>query len=348
MANGTATSFATPNFSGLLFGKGQQATPLSTMIGAKPLYTNHVEFTCGQEYATEVGSQPAISESASLTAPTPAVVTRSQLTNVTQIFHEAVSVSYGKQSNMGTLSGINVATQQPNPLDELSFQVTRRMAKIAQDIEYTFMNGIYQKATTDAEANQSRGLLTAITSNVLDVDGAPLTYWIVAEGLKSIHDQGARTDNMVLGVDATTLLQLNYDAGKNNYTIVPNGRNINGLNITTVVTPLGEVAVALMDTLPAGTAVLFNPAIMSPVYQPVPGKGNFFLEELSKVGAGVTYQIFGQVGLDHGPEWMSAKFENISTDMPSIIIANSLTSGGTGTTGGSSNDGDGGTTPPGE
>jgi hypothetical protein len=67
--------------------------------------------------------------------------------------------------------------------------------------------------------------------------------------------------------------------------------------------------------------VLFNPAIMAPVYQPVPGKGNFFLEELSRVGAGMQYQIFGQVGLDHGPEWMSAKFTNISTDLPSTLAS---------------------------
>ena len=32
--------------------------------------------------------------------------------------------------------------------------------------------------------------------------------------MKLIHDQGGRTDNIVLGVDATTFLQLNYDAGK--------------------------------------------------------------------------------------------------------------------------------------
>lgn len=317
----TATSFAVPNFSGMLFNKGQQATPFSTMIGAKPLFTNHVEFTCGQYYNTETGEQPEISETASLTAPQPEIVTRSQLTNVTQIFQKTVAISYAKQSNMGTLQGINVAGQQPNPNDELAFQVARRMAKIAQDIEYTFLNGKFFKATTDAEANQSRGLLTAITTNVLDMDGAALSYWKVAEGLKCIHDQGARTDNIVLGVDATTLLQLNYDAGKNNYTIVPNGRDVNGLRITTVVTPLGEVGVALLDSMPAGTAVLFDPSIMAPVYQPVPGKGNFFLEELSRVGAGVTYQIFGQVGLDHGPEWMSAKFTGISTDLPSTLAA---------------------------
>lgn len=312
-----ATSFTTPNFSGMLFTKGKVATPFSTMIGARPLITNHVEFTCGQFYNTETGSQPAISETASLTAPTPSVVTRTQLTNVTQIFQEAVSISYAKQSNMGTLQGINVAGQQANPNDELAFQVARRMEKIALDIEFTFLNGQYNKATTDAEINKSRGLLTAISTNVLDMDGKALTYWKVAEGLKSIHEQGGRTDNIVLGVDATTMLQLNFDAQANKMTLVPNSRNINGLNITTVVTPLGEVGVVLLDSLPTGTAVLFDPSIMAPVFQPVPGKGNFFLEPLSKAGAGETYQIFGQAGLDHGPEWMSAKFTGISTDLPS-------------------------------
>lgn len=314
-----ATSFAVPNFSGMLFVKGNNKTPFSTMIGARPLVTNHVEFVCGQYYNVEAGEQPEISETASLTAPEPEVVTRSQLTNVTQIFQKTVAISYGKMSNMGTLSGVNVQGQQANPQDELAFQVARRMDKIAADIETTFIKGEYKKATTDSEANKSRGLLTAITTNKLDVDGKPLTYWLVAEGLKSIHDQGANTDGIVLGVDATTLLQLNYDAGKNSYTIVPNGRDVNGLKITTVVTPLGEVGVALLDSLPSGTAVLFDPSIMAPVYQPVPGKGNFFLEQLSKTGAGETYQIFGQLGLDHGPEWMSAKFTNISEDLPSTL-----------------------------
>lgn len=314
-----ATSFAVPNFSGLLFSKGKKGTPFSTMIGAKPLVTNHVEFTCGQYYSTETGAQPAISETASLTAPAPETTTRTQLTNVTQIFQKTVAVSYGKMSNMGTLSGLNAAGQEPNPQDELAFQIARRIDKIAADIEYTFLNGVYNKATTDAEINKSRGLLTAITTNVIDMDSKPLTYWKVAEGLKAIHDQGARTDGIVLGVDATTMLQLNYDAGNNKYTIVPNGRDVNGINIMTVVTPLGEVGVALLDSLPASTAVLFDPSIMAPVFQPVPGKGNFFLEELSKTGAGETYQIFGQVGLDHGPEWMSAKFTDISTALPSAL-----------------------------
>ena len=314
-----ATSFAVPNFSGMLFAKGNSRTPFSTLIGARPLITDHVEFACGQYYNVATGSQPAISETASLTAPTATSVTRDQMTNVTQIFQESVHVAYGKMSNMGTLSGINAANQQPNPNDELAFQIERKMEKIAADIEYTFLQGEYNKATTDATINKSRGLVTAITTNNIDMDGDPLTFWKVAEGMKSIHEQGGTTDNLVLGVDATTLLQLNYDAQNNKLTQVPFGREVNGIRLTTVITPMGEVAVALFDSLPSKTAVLFNPDLLHPVGMNVPGKGNFFLEELAKVGAGVQYQIFGQMGLDHGPEFMAAKFTDLSNALPSAL-----------------------------
>ena len=55
---------------------------------------------------------------------------------------------------------------------------------------------------------------------------------------------------------------------------------------------------------------------MAPVEQLVPGKGNFFLEELAKTGASTKKQIFGQIGLDHGPEWYSAKITHLSAQMP--------------------------------
>ena len=317
--NAAATSFAVPNFRGMLFAKGNAKTPFSTLIGARPKYTDHVEFACGQYYDVETGAQPAISENASLTAPTPVSVVRDQLTNVTQIFQATVAVSYGKMSNMGTMSGINAAGQQPNPNDELSFQVARRMAKIAADVEYTFLNGAFQKATGDGVANKSRGLLTAITTNVMPMKDAPLTYWNVAEAMKLIHDQGGDTSNLVLGVDATTMLQLNYDSSKNGMTVAPGERNINGLAIDTVLTALGKVGIVLLNDLPAGTAVIFDPSILAPVFMNVPGKGNFFLEELAKTGAGTSYMLFGQAGLDHGPEWLSAKIIGISTDLPSEL-----------------------------
>ena len=324
-----ATSFGVLNYSGMLFNKGNTRTPLSSIIGSRAKTTNHVEFVTGQEYtAGGDGSQPNISETASLTAPEASFITRAQKTNVTQIFQETVGVSYAKQSNMGTLSGLNVADQRANPMTELDFQVAARMKKVARDIEFTFIQGAYQKAEDDGTANKTRGLTTAITTNVTAMSSKPLGIWDIADMVKKIYGQNAPTDGLVLWCDATTMFQINADAVNNGLTVIPASREINGIALSSVVTPLGVVYLYLGECLPAGTALLLNLDVIAPVYQPVPGKGNFFLEPLAKTGAGETYQLFGQIGLDHGPEWYHGKFTGIAQTFTapkysrSVFIAN--------------------------
>lgn len=323
-----ATSFGILNYSGMLFNKGNTRCPLSSIIGGRAKTTNHVEFVTGQEYTTAGGTQPAISETASLTAPEATVVTRTQKTNVTQIFHESVGISYAKQSNMGTLSGINIANQQENPMNELDFQVAAKMQKVNRDIEFTFVQGTYNKATTDATVNKTRGLTEAIESNVIAMASKPLGLWNIADGVKKVYEANAPQDGLVLWCDATTMFQINADAVQNGLTVIPAAREINGIKLSSVVTPLGVVYLYLGEFLPKGTALLLNLDVISPVYQPVPGKGNFFLEQLAKTGAGEQYQLFGQIGLDHGPEWYHAKFTGIAqtftapTYSRSVYIAN--------------------------
>ena len=340
MADVFATSFGVLNYSGMLFNKGNVRTPLSSIIGSKAKTTNHVEFVTGQEYtAGGEGSQPAISETASLTAPDASVVTREQKTNVTQIFQESVGISYAKQSNMGTLSGINIENQQANPMSELDFQVAAKIQKINRDIEYTFINGVYNKATTDATVNKTRGLVTAITTNTIAMKSKPLGLWDIADMVKKIYGANAPTDGLCLWCDAITLFQINADAVQNGLTVVPAAREINGIALSSVVTPIGVVYLYLGECLPAGTALLLNLDVLAPVYQPVPGKGNFFLEQLAKTGAGEKYQLFGQIGLDHGPEWYHGKFTGISTDFTkptysrSVFVANAADFKDTTTTG---------------
>ena len=329
MADTLATSFGVLNYSGMLFNKGNTRTPLSAIIGGRAKTTNHVEFVTGQEYtAGGDGSQPEISENASLTAPDASVVTREQKTNVTQIFQESVGISYAKQSNMGTLAGVNIANQQANPVNELDFQVAAKIQKINRDIEYTFINGVYNKATSDATVNKTRGLIPAITTNVTAMGNKPLGLWDIADMVKKIYGANAPTDGLCLWCDAITLFQINADAVQNGLTVMPAAREINGIALSSVVTPIGIVYLYLGECLPAGTALLLNLDVIAAVYQPVPGKGNFFLEQLAKVGAGEKYQLFGQIGLDHGPEWYHGKFTGISTKFEkpaysrSVYVAN--------------------------
>jgi len=334
MADVFATSFGVLNYSGMLFNKGNTRTPLSAAIGSKAKLTNHVEFVTGQEYTTGGGAQPAISENASLTAPEPTIITRAQKTNVTQIFMEAVGISYAKQSNMGTLSGVNIANQQANPINELDFQVAAKIAKVNRDIEYTFINGQYNKATTDATVNKTRGLVEAITTNVTAMANQPLGLWDIADMVKKVYGANAPTSGLVVWCDAITLFQINADAVQNGLTVVPASREINGIALSSVVTPIGVVYLYLGEFLPAGTALLLNLDVIAPVYQPVPGKGNFFLEPLAKVGAGEKYQLFGQIGLDHGPEWYHGKWTGIATTFTkpaysrSVYVSNASEFGG--------------------
>lgn len=314
MSDVFATSFGVLNYSGALFNKGNTRTPLSSAIGGRAKTTNHVEFVTGQEYTGGgTGTQPAISETASLTAPYATVVTRSQKTNVTQIFQEAFGISYAKESNMGTLSGVNIANQLANPISELDFQVAARLQKVQRDIEYTFINGVYAKAADDNTANKTRGLVTAVTSNVIAMGGKALGLWDVADLQKKVYEANAQIQGLVLWCDAVTLFQLNADAKNNGLTVIPAAREVNGIKLSSLLTPLGEVYLYLGECLPAGTALLLNLDVIGPVYQPVPEKGNFFLEELAKTGAGKKFQLFGQIGLDHGPEWYHGKLTGIST-----------------------------------
>ena len=316
----TVQSFNTLNYSGLLYNKADTSTPFLNLISGNVKYTNSVEFVCGQYYTSEEGVIPAISETASLTAPDATFVTRSQLSNVTQIFMESVAISYAKQSNMATLSGVNIANQTANPQDELDFQVARKMEKIKRSIEKTFIQGTYNKATADDEINKTRGMVAAITTNVIAASSKPLDLWLLDEAVRGIKSAGGDIDNIYAFVNSANLLQVNGAAIEMGMPIGVAKDTEFGIQVRDVILPVGTtIKLVLGAFIPEGTAIIFNPKYIGPVEQPVPAKGNFFLEELAKTGAGAKYQIFGQIGLDHGPEWYAAKITGLSTTFTAPI-----------------------------
>lgn len=336
MADSVATSFATPNYSGFLFNKGNTRTPFLSMIAGKTAYTNSVEFVLGQDYTSEEGDIPNISENASLTAPDATKVTRSQNTNVTQIFQESVYVSYAKMSNMGTLSGANIAGQTANPKSELDFQVGNKMAKIGRSIEKTFLQGKYNKATSDSTVNKTRGIIDAIVTNEIKATGTPaLDIWLVNDLLQKIDENNGDITDLVLWLNNVQINQLNGSAVENGLTLVPSSRNVNGIQLQELVLPQGTVRIGKGQFVPAGTALLLNFDAIRPIEQPVPNKGNFFLEQLSKTGAGEKYQVFGQIGLDYGNELLHGKITGLSTEFTKpqgkkVVVVNT-TAGGTAT-----------------
>ena len=89
-------------------------------------------------------------------------------------------------------------------------------------------------------------------------------------------------------------------------------RNIGGMNIDTLVTDFGNVGVITNVAMPSGTILFYNPSVCRPVEQPVPNKGNFFYESLAKTGAAERGQLYGQIGLDYGPEWFHGVIKGLA------------------------------------
>ena len=311
---GTVQSLNCVNYAGLLYNRANTDTPFLNAISSKVSYVQSNEFITGQYYTSEEGDIPAISETASLIAPKASFVTRQQLKNCTMIFHESVSISYRKQSNTAMLAGLNLANQNANPQNEKDFQIAQKFTKIKRSIEKTFILGKYKVATTDAENSQTRGMDEAITSNVIQAEGKALDIWLVNDLVQKIKANRGDISNLTLWVNTVNLNQINGNAVEYGMKLGEAYTSAFGIQVRDLILPVGTIHIALGEFIPEGTVYAFNFDVIGPVEQPVPGKGNFFYEELAKTGAGETGQIYGQLGLDHGPDWMHGKFTGLSTE----------------------------------
>lgn len=321
MANvsAAANTFNLPNYVGELFLVGGNQTPFLTMIGG---LSNGGRAVAGWEYPVSVeealntAAQPDITETASLTAPTPTTYVPTQTTNVCQIFQRQVSVSYARMSDNATLSGLSLLGTNPIT-DPVEHQKMRNLEQIAVDVEYTMLNGTYQKAAAAVsggaaeKSNKMRGIITAITTNVVAAGGA-LTKAHINTLVASMADHGAPFKNAVLFGNSTVKQAITGLFGTTPLGAVPLSRNVGGLNIETIVTDFGEIGVVYDRYVPAGTLLIADLAFVTPVSLAVPGKGHMFYEPLSKTGAGESGQYYGQIGLAYGPEVYHGKITGIT------------------------------------
>lgn len=300
-----------PNYAGLLFTADETNTKFLTMIGGLTeggMQTGNFEFPTASTYDFPAAAQPAITETASLTAPTAISFVRDQSKNVTQIFHEQVSISYVKMSNDTRLSGINTAGASNNAPSEKDFQIARALEHIARDIEYTFLNGSYQISTDAGTANKTRGMLELCTVNTVAAASATFSKALMDELLIEMNTNGAPFKNIVIFCNAFQKVKIS-DA----YGYAPEHRNVGGVNIEQIETDFGRFGIVLNRFMPTDDILLAEMSEISPVFQPVPGMGNFFYEQLSKIGAAESGQIFGQIGLNHGPAFLHGTLTGLAT-----------------------------------
>jgi Family of unknown function (DUF5309) len=313
---GQGTTYNLPNFTGELYAISPSETPFLASIGSIApgggMSTSHPEFEWqAYDLRTSTANNVAL-EGAN--APAPSNQSRANFTNICEIHHSSVEVSYSKLSATQLKSGLN--NDKSNPVtDELRFQIDVELKSKAIDVEKSFLSGVYQKPTNNSTPRKTRGLLTAITTNVNANGGTarPISKAIIDQTLLTARNNGTPLQSgMVFMMDATQRLALSNAFLTAGLTQLPMSRNVAGVDITQIVTTFGTFGIMENRWMPAGQIVLVNLQECSPVFMDTPGKGHFFLEPLAKVGSSEKYQLYGEIGLKYGHERNHALIKDLA------------------------------------
>ena len=304
--SGQGTTYNLPNYHGQLYSVTPTETPFLAAIGGLSggKRTKSVEFEWQTvDRRTSTANNSALEGAA---APTGVARSRSNVTNVVEIHQSAVEVSYTRQAATGMYSGINIGMDD-NPVDdELTAQISAELESMAVDVELSFLSGTYQKPANNSTARKTRGLLTAITTNVNANGGTPraLSKAIVDATLSTMYGNGAKLpqDSTVIMTgpgQKVNLTNLYTTATLNQPTMT---RNIGGVAVDTLVTDFGTFGVMLNRWMPTGQIAIVDLSVCAPVWLEIPGKGLLFAEPIAKTGASEKWQLYGEIGLEYGPE----------------------------------------------
>jgi len=314
---GIGTTWNLPNYAGELFTADPTQTPLLSMIGGLTggRQTFDDVFPTAVLFDYPAPAQRDISEQASVTAPAATAIARTQESNVVQIHQEVIDITYKKQSNSGKLSGLNSANATANPPDEKAWQIQQRLVKIARDVEHSFISGAFQKSTAVDVANKTRGMMeVASGASSIDANGARLSKDLLKALYLQMANNGALFGNMVLFCNAELKQQITglYETqiGYNQ----PAARTIGGMSITTLETDFFSMGVVWNRFMPKNALLIADVAHIAPVFQAVPDKGVLFEEPLAKIGASDRIQVYGQIGLAHGPSFLHGSMQNLDVD----------------------------------
>lgn len=161
---GLGTTYNLPNYTGILFALTPAETKFLSAIGglASGGQTTATQFEWETFNLRNAGQNVALEGAA---APSAQERVRGSVNNVTQIHHEKVSVSYSKLAAVGQKAGINNA--EPNPvMNEDDWQVAQMLKQMVRDVNFSFIQGVYQLPTDNTTTRKTRGLLAAIVSNL--------------------------------------------------------------------------------------------------------------------------------------------------------------------------------------
>jgi len=314
---GDIDSYDLPQYQGELFNLQPDVTKFLSMSGG----LNGVRVVQSREFVWQVEDGEASAagdtqlENASVTA---SAVPRQQVKNVVEIHQEAVEFGYTAQAVVAQLASDSARIEGMNPVrDPMQHQINKKIGKIARDVEKSFLSGSLVNPSDNLTARETQGIIGAISTHTINytsgVGGKGSAYTSLRECLDDLlvgmfepSDDGnvapaSEDGTFVLFVGGAIAVKISNE-WSSDLALAPRDRYVGGVAVNTLVTVFGEVPVVLDRYMPSGTALLADMSVVRSVVLPIPGKGSFFIEPLAKTGAVDKAQIYGEIGLEYGPE----------------------------------------------
>jgi hypothetical protein len=301
------------NFVGELFNLTGRDAPLKTLAAANGVRRVQSKQFTWQTTDNATAAQPDIAEGQD---PTFAGRDRAEVSNVVQIFQYGVEVAYSKLGNIGMLGsgGETVATPAISVLgdqpvsNEIEFQQALKLDRCAEDMEESFLNGTFDNPDDTVTGRRTRGVSTAITTNSVSAGTSDLSRDHIDELLRDMHSNRARFVRPTIMGGAIQIQRVNEA-----YEFVPRDRTVGGANIRTIITPFGELDVVINRHVTSTELLILDLAVIKPVVMPIPGKGELFLEPVARTGAAEKSQLYGEWGVQYGPEQWHGKITALTT-----------------------------------
>lgn len=312
--SGVATTFNLVNYHGSLYTIRGNSNLFSGVVGAlaegQGRIERNYEFGINVETLPDP-SQPAILEGDTIVSPSELAM--SHQVNVTQIYNYSFGMTYSKTANpdrigvIGSQDDIEHTANEPGAVaDPFEHQLMLKLAKMRRDVNYTFLNGTYQRPTNPTStARKSRGVIAAADGgNVIALAGAQLQKANIDLLLRMMLEDGAFDDGGETWIWVNAYLKQRMTQI---YAVLPADRHLGGANIQQIETDFGVFPIAVDRDVPADTLLVANMSVIEPVYNlvrdPRAGttKGIVFREPVPTSKTEFIDHIYAEIGLDHGP-----------------------------------------------
>lgn len=162
--SGLGTNYNLPNYTGILHQLTPSDTPffsaLGGLTGGKSTTSTEFEWTTFD--LRDAAQNPQVEGAA---APTADNRVRANISNVVQIHQETVGVSYSKAAATGLKAGSNNDLGNNVP-SEVDWQTEQMLKQMVNDIEFSFINGVYHKPSDNSTARATRGIRQAAGTKI--------------------------------------------------------------------------------------------------------------------------------------------------------------------------------------